>query len=77
MIGFATWGSIEMHEVLEVKTDSINYGYITREPVDYTATIGKEKKSAPLEENHSHFILVFCRFVSCCDLPKVVDSVFR
>ncbi len=60
MIGFSPWGVIWNHKSLTVAENTINYGYISRQPIKYSFddAIPDGDNSSHLEENHSHFILV-------------------
>eukprot|EP00292_Cryptomonas_paramecium_P011106 CAMPEP_0113701736 /NCGR_PEP_ID=MMETSP0038_2-20120614/24757_1 /TAXON_ID=2898 /ORGANISM="Cryptomonas paramecium" /LENGTH=324 /DNA_ID=CAMNT_0000625695 /DNA_START=331 /DNA_END=1302 /DNA_ORIENTATION=- /assembly_acc=CAM_ASM_000170 len=59
LIGIATWGTTQQNELLGVDENAVNYGYLTRRPVNYKpAKYGKQSARPALDNNHSHFILV-------------------
>jgi hypothetical protein len=59
MIGITTWGCVSNRESLEVNPKSFNYGYITRNPIEYDdSKCSASQETALLEQNHSHFLLV-------------------
>jgi hypothetical protein len=59
LIGFSPWGVVFNHNELIVPDNTVNYGYIARQPIKYSFDAIPETTSAShLEENHSHFILV-------------------
>ena len=50
---------IQQRDTLVVPEGAVNYGYLTRAPVDYKpAKYGKQAQLPALDANHSHFILV-------------------
>ena len=56
LLAIVSWGSTAHTNVLAVEENSVNYGYMTKEPVEYSHT--PIERRALLDPNHSHFILV-------------------
>jgi hypothetical protein len=56
LLGIVSWSSTAHTSKLTVENDTVNFGYITKAPVEYP------NKGVPgralLDPNHSHFILV-------------------
>ena len=68
LIGIAPWGVVKNKEQLVVDEGSVNYGYITRKPVQYKDNGQLEYGQAVLEPHHTNFILVRSCFEQIHDI---------